>query len=58
MKSVYKFVAGNSRTTPAGLAIAAVVAFALRDRLGWWSAVVYIAVLIVTLAVSTFERIQ
>ncbi len=58
MKGIYKFIAGNSRATPVGLAVAAIVAFALRDRLGWVSAAVYVALLLATLAASTFETIQ
>ncbi|MGZ3498072.1 MAG: hypothetical protein ACXWNK_10530 [Vulcanimicrobiaceae bacterium] len=58
MKGVYKFIAGNSRTTPIGLALAAILAFALRDHLGWWSAVLYLAILLATLAFSVFEPVQ
>jgi len=56
VKSVYKFVAGNSLVTPIGIAIAAIAAFALRGNLRWWSAPVYVALLLVTLAASTAER--
>ncbi len=58
MKGIYKFIAGNSRATPVGLAIAAIVAYAVRDRLGWLSAAIYLALLLATLAASTFEAIQ
>jgi hypothetical protein len=57
MKSIYKFIAGNSRVTPVGLAVAAILAYAFRDRLGWWSAAVYLLVLLVTLGLSVFETV-
>ncbi len=56
MKSAYKFVAGSSRVTPIGIALAVALALSLRDSLGRWSGVLYAGVLFVTLAASTFER--
>lgn len=58
MNRVYKFIAGNSRITPLGTAaaIAAVVIF--RQTLGWWVAPLYLAILLATLALSTFEPVQ
>jgi hypothetical protein len=55
VKAVYKFVAGNSRVTPAGIAIAATLAVALQDVAGRWSAPLYVAILVFTLALSTAE---
>lgn len=57
MKRVYKFIAGNSRVTPFGIAAAVIVALVLRGGAGW-TPVVYIAVLVATLAVSTLEPVQ
>jgi hypothetical protein len=56
VKSVYKFIAGNSYVTPIGVGFAAVVALALHRTLGWWSAPLYLTLLLVTLAASTAER--
>jgi len=58
MNSVYKFIAGNSRVTPIGIAVAAIIALTLHNGLGWWTAPLYIAVLLCTLAVCTFEPVQ
>ena len=58
MKNAYKFIAGNSMATPIGVAIAVVLTFALRGIPAAWQAAVYIAVLLFTLAASTFERVQ
>jgi hypothetical protein len=58
MKAAYKFIAGNSRITPIGIAIAAIAAAVLHQTLGLWIAPVYAAILLGTLAVSTFEPVQ
>lgn len=59
MNRVYKFVAGNSRVTPIGIAIAVVLALLLRGTLGGeWTAGIYLSVLAVTLAISTREPVQ
>ena len=58
MKQAYKFIAGNSRVTPAGIAIAVVLALVLHPVIGWWSAPLYVAVLLLTLAVATREPVQ
>lgn len=58
MKRFYKFVAGNSRVTPAGIALALAVVLAFRHTLGWWAAPAYLAILLATLAVTTFEPVQ
>ncbi|MDQ2872731.1 MAG: hypothetical protein M3R35_06350 [Candidatus Eremiobacteraeota bacterium] len=58
MNGIYKFIAGNSRATPIGLAIATILTLAFRERLGALSALIYVALLLTTLAVSTFEPIQ
>jgi hypothetical protein len=58
MKRVYKFIAGNSRITPIGIALAVVLAIVLRSALGSWSAPVYLGVLLLTLAASTREPVQ
>jgi hypothetical protein len=57
MRAIYKFVAGNSRVTPVGIAVAVALALSLR-HLGWWCAVVYAGVLALTLAFSTREPVQ
>lgn len=58
MKRFYRFVAGGSRVTPLGIAAALAVALALRHSLGWEIAPLYLAILLLTLAASTFEPIQ
>jgi hypothetical protein len=55
VKSVYKFIAGNSHITPIGIAVAAVLTWVLHGTLGWWSAPLYVALLLLTLAASTAE---
>ena len=55
MQAIYKFVAGNSRATPAGVAVAAILAGALHTVLGPWTAAVFLGTLIVTLAAATAE---
>lgn len=58
MKRVYKFIAGNSRVTPFGIAAAVMLALFLGHALAWWSAPIYLAVLLLTLAITTFEPVQ
>jgi hypothetical protein len=58
MKRAYKFIAGNSRITPLGLALAIGVALAFRGALGWWAAPCYLAILLATLAAATVEPVQ
>lgn len=58
MNKIYKFVAGNSRVTPIGIALAVALALLLQPRLGWWSAPLYLGVLVITLAASTLEPVQ
>lgn len=58
MKRIYKFIAGNSRITPIGIALAVAAALALRAMLGVWTGCVYLAILAVTLAFSTREPVQ
>lgn len=58
MKRAYKFIAGNSRVTPFGIAIAVAITVALRHTLGWWAAPCYLALLLGTLAVTTLEPVQ
>jgi hypothetical protein len=55
VKSAYKFIAGNSYVTPAGIAVAAVLTLVLHRTLGWWSAPLDLGLLLVTLALSTGE---
>jgi hypothetical protein len=58
VKRVYKFIAGNSRITPIGVALAVAAALGLRGALGWWAAPVYLGILLATLAASTCEPVQ
>jgi hypothetical protein len=58
MKRAYKFIAGNSRVTPLGIALAVAVTLALRGALGWWAAPCYLAILLGTLAATTVEPVQ
>ncbi|HEV3152391.1 MAG TPA: hypothetical protein VGZ02_01155 [Candidatus Baltobacteraceae bacterium] len=58
MKNVYKFVAGNSRAAPAGIALAIGISLPARHAGGWTPAVVYLLVLVLTLAASTLEPVQ
>lgn len=58
MKQAYKFVAGNSRITPIGVAIAVVLALVFRHTPGWQPGVVFLGTLLVTLAAATFEPVQ
>ncbi len=58
MNKIYKFVAGNSKMTPAGIVVAVILAVLLRAQLGAWSSAVYLTVLLLTLAASTFEPVQ
>lgn len=56
MKGILKFVTGNSVATPIGVAIAVAIAV-LFNRGLTWIGLVYVILLIVTLTVSTFERV-
>lgn len=56
MKGILKFVTGNSAITPIGVAAAVLLAVLFRHELAWTGAV-YVVLLIVTLAASTFERV-
>lgn len=58
MKRAYKFIAGNSRVTPLGIALAVALAVLLRHALGWWAAPCYLVLLLGTLAVTTLEPVQ
>ena len=58
MKSAYKFIAGYSRVTPVGIAVAVAAALLLRHSPAWESAAAYLAILLLTLAASTFEPVQ
>ncbi len=58
MNRAWKFIAGNSRVTPFGIAAAVAVAVIFRAALGWWAAPVYVAILLATLAATTFEPVQ
>lgn len=55
MKAILKFVTGNSVVTPAGVALAA--AAVLLSRGVSWIGLLYVVLLIATLAISTFERV-
>ena len=57
MKAIYKFVAGNSRITPIGVAIAATAAALLaRSNLRLAGSIVFLIVLVLTLTASVFEK--
>lgn len=58
MKRFYQFIAGGSRVTPLGIAAAVAAALTLRHSLTWETAPLYLAILLLTLAASTFEPIQ
>ncbi len=58
MKRAYKFIAGNSRITPAGIALAIAAVLVFRSVLGWWAAPVYLGILLATLAAATLEPVQ
>lgn len=58
MKRAYKFIAGNSRVTPIGIAAAVGAALGLRHALGGWAPAVFVGILLVTLAASTCETVQ
>jgi hypothetical protein len=58
VKKIYKFIAGGSRVTPVGIAVAVAAALALRNVPGWPTAALYTGVLLVTLAASTTEPVQ
>ena len=57
MKFIYDFIAGNSRVTPAGVAVAAVAAAMLvRAGLPLAAGAALAALLLATLAGSVFEK--
>ncbi|MDP9111524.1 MAG: hypothetical protein M3M96_07830 [Candidatus Eremiobacteraeota bacterium] len=57
MKAIYKFVAGNSRLTPVGVALAAIAALLLaRGEQRVAASVVFLLILILTLTASVFEK--
>jgi hypothetical protein len=58
MKNVYKFVAGNSRITPAGIVLALAAALAFNTYLRGWAAPVYLCILLATLAAAVMEPVQ
>jgi hypothetical protein len=58
VKQAYKFIAGNSRITPIGIALAVAYALAFRHGFGWQTGAIFIAILLATLAASTFEPVQ
>ncbi len=58
VKRAYKFIAGNSRVTPVGVAAAVAATLVFRNALGWWSAPVYLGILLATLAAATLEPVQ
>jgi hypothetical protein len=58
MNRVYKFIAGNSRVTPIGITLAVVLVLTLHHALTWLTAPLYVGVLLLTLAITTFEPVQ
>ncbi|MBV9278324.1 MAG: hypothetical protein JOZ97_08820 [Candidatus Eremiobacteraeota bacterium] len=58
MKAAYEFLVGNSIVTPIGLALAVAAAYALlHARLGY-AGVALVGILLATLALSVFERVN
>ncbi|MDQ2679690.1 MAG: hypothetical protein M3Y21_01515 [Candidatus Eremiobacteraeota bacterium] len=55
LAEIYDFIAGSSRVTPIGLAIAVAIALFAHSFLGIWAAPVYLGILALTLILSTFE---
>ena len=55
MKAAYKFIAGNSRVTPVGVAIAMITGWLLRETA--FAPEVFVGILIATLSAATFERV-
>lgn len=55
MKAVYKFIAGNSRVTPLGVAVALIAAWLMRGSA--FAPEVFTGILIATLSAATFERV-
>jgi hypothetical protein len=58
VKQAYKFIAGNSRITPIGIALAVVYVVVFRHGPQWQTDVIFIAILLATLAASMFEPVQ
>lgn len=60
MKGAVAFITGNSKVTLAGVVLAAVVAIVCEKAAvpQFWTAVLYVAVLLATLAASTYEPMQ
>jgi hypothetical protein len=58
MKQAYKFIAGNSLVTPFGIALAIALVLIFRHSLGWQMNAIFLAILLATLAASTFEPVQ
>lgn len=50
-------IAGNSRLTPLGIALAIALGLLLPHQLGWWTAPLYLGILILTLAAATAEPV-
>ena len=55
MSAIYRFIAGGSRITPAGLIVAVFAAVLLHER-GTAAALTFLAILVVTLAFTSFEK--
>ena len=58
MNRIYKFIAGNSRVTPIGIAIAIVFAVVFREAHSVLAEGLYVGVLLLTLVGATFEPVQ
>jgi len=58
MKSAYEFLVGNSFVTPIGLAIAVLVALVLLRVSSAYAGLALIVVLLATLAISVFEKVN
>lgn len=57
MKAIYKFVAGNSRVTPLGVALAAAAAGLMaRSELRAAGGIIFLGILVLTLTASVFEK--
>ncbi len=58
MKAAYEFIAGNSFVTPVGLALAVLAAYLLEHARLPYAGLALVVILLATLTVSVFERVN